>query len=193
MKKLVMFFIGLLMCISFTSCSISTYATTQDDMYIDAEIDVVKSDVDYNVVIRYGTPYYYNGNILYYIYNNLYYYPYFYNDYWYFRVYRRPFVYTHYHPYFRPHRYDYRFNRGYRQPHNWYRYTPGHRTIPNTYSPNRTRPNTTPHTYQGRPSGVRPNTSYPNRTTRPNINRTLPSSRSSHQMSRGGSFRGGRR
>ena len=118
MKKLAIFLIGLVMCFTLSSCSVLTYATTQDDMYIETNVDVVRSTVDYNIVIRYGTPYYYNGNILYYIYDNLYYYPYFYNDYWYFRVYRRPFVHTNYHPYFRPHRYDYRFDRGYRQPHN---------------------------------------------------------------------------
>ena len=108
MKK----FIYILMCvvsIIFTSCVGYTYATTQDDIYVETEADVVHSHVDFNIVIRYGTPYYYEGSLLYYLYEGLYYYPFYYDNYWYVRAYRRPFAHLHHRPYFRPHRYDYRF------------------------------------------------------------------------------------
>lgn len=134
MKKIYSILIGLMMCFTLSSCAFETYATTQDDIYVQTEVDVVRSTVDYQIVIKYGTPYYYNGSILYYIYDNLYYYPYYYDNYWYFRCYRRPFPYTNYRPYFRPHRYDYRFYEGYRHPRGWYRYEPS--TRPHNYRPN---------------------------------------------------------
>lgn len=109
MKKLFMFIIGLMMVFSFSSCVGYTYATTQDDIYVEAETDMVRSNVDFNIVIRYGTPYYYEGSLLYYLYEGLYYYPFYYDNYWYVRAYRRPFAHLHHRPYFRPHRYDYRF------------------------------------------------------------------------------------
>lgn len=162
MKTLYKILIGLVFVFTLNSCSISTYPTTQDDIYVTTETEVVHSDVDYNVVIRLGSPYYYNGHILYYLYNGLYYYPYFYDNYWYMRVYRRPFNHLYYHPYFRPHRYDYRFNHGYRNPYNWYRYTP---------SPQRQyRPSTRGGSINNRQqSNMRPNN------TRPNINQSRPS------------------
>ena len=95
--------------LTFTSCIGYTYATTQDDIYVETEADIVHSNVDFNIVIRYGTPYYYEGNLLYYLYEGLYYYPFYYDNYWYVRAYRRPFAHLHHRPYFRPHRYDYRF------------------------------------------------------------------------------------
>lgn len=95
--------------LTFTSCVGYTYATTQDDIYVETEADIVHSNVDFNIVIRYGTPYYYEGSLLYYLYDGLYYYPFYYDNYWYVRAYRRPFAHLHHRPYFRPHRYDYRF------------------------------------------------------------------------------------
>ena len=71
MKKIYIFLIGLMMLFSLSSCETYTYATTQDDIYIDAEVDVVRSNVSFDVIIRYGTPYYVDGVLLYYIYNNL--------------------------------------------------------------------------------------------------------------------------
>jgi hypothetical protein len=126
--KLIIFITILMMLISLTSCGVTTYATTQDDIYIENTEDIVNSQVNYNIVISSGTPYYYNGSILYYYYDGLYYYPFYYNNYWYMRVYRRPFNHIYYRPYFRPHRYDYRFNRGYVGHRYWYR---------NSYSPMR--------------------------------------------------------
>ena len=56
------------MIVCLTSCSFDVYATTQDDIYVETSEDIVQSDVDVNVVIRYGQPYYYNGSLLYYMY-----------------------------------------------------------------------------------------------------------------------------
>lgn len=63
--------------------------------------------------MHYGTPYYYNGSILYYVYKDLYYYPFYYNNHWYVRTYSMSFNHLRYRPYFRPHRYDYRFVPGF--------------------------------------------------------------------------------
>ena len=86
--KILVFIISLVMMLTFSSCDVYTYATTQDDIYIEAEADIVNSDISYNIIIKYGTPYYYNGRLLYYYYNDLYYYPFIYNDYLYLRTYR---------------------------------------------------------------------------------------------------------
>lgn len=75
-----------------------TYAT---------DADIIRADVDYSIVITNGTPYYRNGSVLFYKYNDLYYYPYFYQNTWYVRAYAKPFKDTH----FVPHPYDYRFSR----------------------------------------------------------------------------------
>lgn len=147
MKKIIYMLAFSIMLLFTVSCSFETYATTQDDMYIETDVDIIHSNVDFNVVFRYGTPYYYNGSILYYLYNGIYYYPYYYDNYWYLRAYRRPFPYTHYRPYFRPHRYDYRFDRGYRNPRSWNRYTPSgsrnnYRPSNHTYNHSMRQPNT---------------------------------------------------
>lgn len=127
MKKTILtFIVELMMMFSLGSCGTVVYATTQDDIYVETVTYVVRSTADYNIVIRYGTPYYYNGSLLYYLYNDLYYYPFYYDNYWYMRAYRRPFNHLHYRPYFRPHRYDYRFDREYRPHHNWYHPHAGH-------------------------------------------------------------------
>ena len=78
MKKIIIIILGLVMCISLTSCVTTAYAQTDDD-------------VDVNVVVTYGTPCYdINGLLLYYFYRDLYYYPYYYSNRWYFRHYARP-------------------------------------------------------------------------------------------------------
>lgn len=155
-RKLITYLLSLLMVFTINSCGVYDYATTQDDIYVESEVDIVRSNVSFDVIIQYGTPYYHNGSILYYVYNDLYYYPFYYNNYWYVRAYRRPFIHLDRRPYFRPHRYDYRFK-------------PGHYRgfdRPNVYY------------YRNRPSirrqDVMPRRSYPNRITRPsqsNINR----------------------
>ena len=111
MKKYIgMIFVCLVILFTCVSCDIYTGVTTQDDVYV--ENDIVRTNVDFNVIIRYGHPYYYEGSLLYYVYNGLYYYPFYYNNYWYVRAYRRPFNHLYYRPYFRPHRYDYKFAPG---------------------------------------------------------------------------------
>ena len=107
-----MLILGIMMMVSLNSCGVYGYATTQDDIYVEAEADVVHTNVDFGIVIRYGTPYYYNGDLLYYLYDGLYYYPFYYDNYWYVRVYRRPIDHLRYRPYFRPNRHDYRFSPG---------------------------------------------------------------------------------
>lgn len=121
MKKYIgMIFTCLVILFTCVSCDIYTGVTTQDDVYV--ENDIVRTNVDFNIIIRYGRPYYYEGSLLYYVYNDLYYYPFYYNNYWYVRAYRRPFNHLYYRPYFRPHRYDYKFapgqHRGFDRPHN---------------------------------------------------------------------------
>lgn len=185
--------IAIFCCICLSSCAFETYTTTQDDIYTESSVDIVQSNVDYNLVIRFGTPYYYNGSILYYLYEGLYYYPYYYNNYWYFRVYRHPFSHLGYRPYFRPHRYDYRFYRDYHHPRGWYRDSRYHHNgnhNGNTHGRTYDRPH-----HNDRGGTI-------NRPNRPqNSNRTLNrggsrsfSSPSNHQPSRGGSYnRGGSR
>ena len=76
MKKIIAFILALTIHISLVSCVTSSYA---DD------------DVDVNVVISYGTPYYNeSGLLMYYIYNNRYYYPYYHLNRWHLRHYARP-------------------------------------------------------------------------------------------------------
>ena len=67
-RKFLTLLIGLMMLLSLNSCDVYTYATAQEDIYVETQANVVRSDVDFNIVVRYGTPYYYNGSILYYIY-----------------------------------------------------------------------------------------------------------------------------
>lgn len=98
--------------ITISSCGVYTYATTQDDIYVETDDDIVHSNVAFDVIIQYGTPYYRDGVLLYYLYKDIYYYSFYYNKYWYVRAYRRPFTHFDIRPYFRPHRYDYRFSPG---------------------------------------------------------------------------------
>lgn len=177
MKKILFSIAFALICMtSFNSCTMSTYATTQDDIYVETYSDVVYTDVDFNLVIRYGTPYYYNGTLLYYIYNNLYYYPYWYGNYWYVRVYRKPFTHLNHRPYFRPNKHDYRFSPGVHKGFG----TPN----VNRHNPPKNRPNV-----NNRPTPSRPNInnrpSTPPRTNRP--------TGSNPNRGNGGKFGGGRR
>jgi hypothetical protein len=81
MKKIISIILGLVMCISLTSC-VTTASAQIDDMY---------DDVDVNLIITYGTPIYNaEGLLTYYIYRDLYYYPYIYNNRYHFHRYTRP-------------------------------------------------------------------------------------------------------
>lgn len=74
-----------------SSCDTAYYGISSNPQCDDEE--VFDNNVSYNIIIRYGTPYYYNGYLNYYFYEGLYYYPVYYNKFWYFRTYRRPFRY----------------------------------------------------------------------------------------------------
>jgi hypothetical protein len=81
MKKIIGILTALMMCFTLSSC-VTTAQAQVDDMY---------DDVDIEVVVTYGTPYYNTeGLLLYYIYRDLYYYPYFYHDRYYLHRYYRP-------------------------------------------------------------------------------------------------------
>lgn len=156
-----------MMIFSLNSCETYTYATTQDDIYVEADVDVVRSNVSFDVIIRYGVPYYMDGVILYYLYKDIYYYPFYYNNYWYVRAYRRPFTHFDNRPYFRPHRYDYRFSPG--QYRGFDRNGVTYHRHPNINRSNR-RPDVQPR--QPRPYNRRPNVNN----NRPN-NRVVPQNR----------------
>jgi hypothetical protein len=87
MKKLMTLLVGLTMVFSLTSC-----VTT-------AQAQMIDEGIGATLVIRYGTPYYNaEGLLLYFFYNDMYYYPYYFNDGWYFRYYRRPLSSWYYRP-----------------------------------------------------------------------------------------------
>lgn len=110
MKKLILSIImALFMTMSFSSCTVQSYATTQDDIYAEARADIVSPTVEFAVILQHGKPYYHNGSLLYYLYDGLYYYPYWYGNQWYVRCYRKPFTHLMPPPYFRPSKYDMRF------------------------------------------------------------------------------------
>lgn len=68
--------------VALTSCVTSAYASGEG--YYDDEYSNV------SIIIRSGTPYYFEGNLLYYFYNGWYYYPYYTNSHYYFYRYSRP-------------------------------------------------------------------------------------------------------
>ena len=116
MKKIISIIFALVTMFTVQSC-VGTYAAAQDDIYY-SDNEYLSTDI--NVIIRYGTPYYYDGYLSYYFYNGWYYYPYFYNDYSYFRPYRHAFR-----PGYRPHIYHRRgdimlreHRYGFSKPHN---------------------------------------------------------------------------
>ena len=84
MKKII--FALLTAVITLTSCMSYTYAQS-DEIYASEEENNI------TVVIRYGTPYYLDGTLLYYLYDGWYYYPYYHNNYWYYYRYMRPLPY----------------------------------------------------------------------------------------------------
>lgn len=196
MKKLYIFLIGLMMMFSLSSCETYTYTTTQDDIYVEAEADVVRSNVSFDVIIQYGTPFYRDGVLLYYLYRDIYYYPFYYNNYWYVRAYRRPFTHFDTRPYFRPHKYDYRFSpghyRGFDRPN---RPMPNYRHNPNIQRPDNQSRQPRPDVNNRRPNQPRVNENRPQiqPQIRPNTRSNQPRiDRNQNNRSRSGNF-GGRR
>lgn len=92
MKQKLIYLISII-CLSLTlySCDTAYYGVSSNPQYNDEE--VLNNKINYNIIVQYGTPYYYDGYLNYYFYEGLYYYPVYYNKYWYFRTYRRPFRY----------------------------------------------------------------------------------------------------
>lgn len=83
-KYLIILFSMAFLSLGFSSCE-TTYTG------IDSNQEALLDNIDINLIVRNGTPYYYNGFLNYYYYGGLYYYPIYYNNYWYFRAYHRPF------------------------------------------------------------------------------------------------------
>lgn len=92
MKQKLIYLISII-CLSLTlySCDIAYYGVSSNPQCDDQE--VFDNKINYNIIVQYGTPYYYDGYLRYYFYEGLYYYPVYYNNYWYFRTFRRPFRY----------------------------------------------------------------------------------------------------
>lgn len=79
MKKIISLILGIVMCMIMTSCITEAYAQSE---YTDTNVDVI---------ITYGTPICNDrGLLVYYTYNNFYYYPYYEGNRWYFRRYVKP-------------------------------------------------------------------------------------------------------
>ena len=113
MRSFILLLSILLSTVCLSSCSASTYATySTDDYYVEGR------EISYNVVVTYGTPFYFNNVLSYYFYDGIYYYPYRYNSVEYLKPFRtvrpRGFVFV-------PGRYhvpDYRFrHHSYNKPH----------------------------------------------------------------------------
>ena len=113
MRSFILLLSILLSTVCLSSCSVSTYAYSTDDCYY-----VKDRDITYNIVVTYGTPFYFNNVLSYYFYDGIYYYPYRYNSVEYLKPFRtvrpRGFVFV-------PGRYhvpDYRFrHHSYNRPH----------------------------------------------------------------------------
>ena len=54
--KLLTFLVCLMMLFSLNSCVLSGYATTQDDIYTETKVDVVRSNVSFDIIIQYAPP-----------------------------------------------------------------------------------------------------------------------------------------
>lgn len=113
MRKFLLLLSVLLSTVCLSSCSVSSYAYSTDDCYY-----MKDRDITYNIVVRYGTPFYFNNVLSYYFYDGIYYYPYRYN----FVEYLKPFRTVRPHGFvFVPGRYhipDYRFrHHSYNRPH----------------------------------------------------------------------------
>ena len=153
MKKLLFTLILSVVMISIQSCT-TTYAAGYDQY--DEEY-VISDNADVNIIITYGTPYYYEGKLWYYLYNGLYYYPFHYNGYWYFRpygtLYSWDWYHYHYH-HFTPNYHDYRF-----RPHHNYWNRPHHNDWNRPYHDGR-RPEGHGKVHQDRPKGHQPNVGH---------------------------------
>ena len=88
MKKILLSIVlTLSVMISFSSCVTPVYS---QDVVVEGTANA--GGVDISVIISAGTPYYFEGSLLYYLYNGWYYYPYYYNNRVYYYRYSRPFA-----------------------------------------------------------------------------------------------------
>ena len=74
MRNFLLLLSVLLSTVSLSSCSASTYAYSTDDYYVEDR------EITYNIIVTYGTPFYFNNVLSYYLYDGIYYYPYRYNS-----------------------------------------------------------------------------------------------------------------
>lgn len=94
-KYLIILFSMAFLSLGLSSCE-TTYAGIDsshqygDEVYTSNQ-EALLDNIDINLIVTYGTPYYYNDYLNYYYYRGLYYYPIFYHNYWYFRPYYHPF------------------------------------------------------------------------------------------------------
>ena len=94
-KYLIILFSMAFLSLGLSSCE-TTYAGIDsshqygDEVYTTNQ-EALLDNIDINLIVTYGTPYYYNNYLNYYYYRGLYYYPIFYHNYWYFRPYYHPF------------------------------------------------------------------------------------------------------
>lgn len=83
MKKIISIIATLIMCMTLSSC-LTTTAAEYDGYYYGNKVDV-------NILVTYGKPFYNaEGLLLYYLYNNMYYYPYYTGGVYYFYRYHKP-------------------------------------------------------------------------------------------------------
>lgn len=160
MKKIKYFLIMLFAVISFSACS-TTFASTQQ--YDDDTYTTVSTTVDFSTIVMYGTPYYIDNVLSYYIYRGIYYYPYRYNNYWYFYP----------SPYMRPRGFVYHYQPGYRHfmrpaPRGYeFRRPPMRPGRPNNFGNPPMRPNRPPMNFS-RPNNNRPSFGNGQRPNKPN-------------------------
>ena len=175
------------------SCDITYAEGYTSDIYYSTAVEVSPS-YDATVIFRFGTQYYYRGEVLYYFYRGYYYYPYYYNNYYYFRRYHTPLTYG-YRPRFYYRRGDIGIHRD--------RYTPprrnGYRGQINRGNDNAQRRNYTP-SRETRPNMIprvnsRPRTvNTPRQSTRSYSPSVIQRSAPAPNRSHGGGFsRGGNR
>ena len=124
MKKTILFIV-LAICamLTFSSCASPAYAQG-------VEVTECDGNVDINVIVRYGTPYYYEGSLIYYLYDGFYYYPRLIDNHWRYYRYARPLP---------PPRHHNGYYSGRYNPHrsSTYKNYPGHRNGGNLHHPNR--------------------------------------------------------
>lgn len=184
----------ILISVLFLSFGLSSCDTTYAG--VDSNQEALLDNIDINLIVRNGTPYYYNGYLNYYFYRGLYYYPIYYNNYWYFRAYHRPFrrgyfpIYRNWRP-----REHWRGYQGFGRPDRYgkvYRSNPSYRNY--NHRPN-VRPNSGNRVFGNGSNSIIPRSSTRTTVTRPSIGSgSIGTRRPSGTFSRpsGGSFGGSR-